>query len=560
LQTAVRGKGTLHGRESWIIFFAILVAGISMAFFLYGIDRFSLLYYGDSISHLVRAREFVDSINPGLFEQLGTVWLPLPHLLLLPFTLIDPLFWTGFAGTAINLPCLAITSVFLYKIIKSQLNVWYIAIVGAMLYATNPNILYLGITPMTEAPFMLFFVGGAYYFFKWISWPLNDSSYSFQVNRNSRGLTAIEPKQVTNGSAKRSPVFLDLVMCSIFILLATLCRYEGWVLPIFLVTFVVVSIIRKHNHNHDRNYKIKTILASALSFIGIVLWLIWNGYAYDDPLEFANATHFSAAAQSMVGPNRAALILQPWNVVSLYGLMAYAIYGPILLCTAFCGYLFHKYIVRNGEGKKRRNLYLFLIMPPIFTVVSLFVGIGEMNQGQWLNSRFLILMAPLTIVLVCIFISLFFNRIKMNSFLLAGIISLFFAYQLAAPTFGVVTFLNAKYQFNELRHLQVKTGEMLLSGYDGKSTILLVTGSPQQNVIMHASGIQLKQFDPISDSTPEENSFKEPWKHAKYIVLAKKPDPNAQNVAHRWVDSQGLLDKYYATTYENEYYLIKKLS
>ena len=170
MQVSVTARSIIYGRESWIIFFSVVIIGIFSAFFLYGLDRYSLLYYGDSISHLVRARELVDSINPGLFEQLGTVWLPLPHLLLLPFTLIDPLFWTGFAGTAISLPCLAITSVFLYKIIKSQLNVWYIAIVGALLYATNPNILYLGITPMTEAPFMLFFVGGAYYFFKWISW------------------------------------------------------------------------------------------------------------------------------------------------------------------------------------------------------------------------------------------------------------------------------------------------------------------------------------------------------------------------------------------------------
>ena len=307
---------------------------------------------------------------------------------------------------------------------------------------------------------------------------LDNSSYSSRVSCNSRGLTAIEPKQVTNSSAKSSPVFLDLVMCSIFILLATLCRYEGWVLPLFLVTFVVASIIRKHNHNHDRNYKIKTILVSALSFTGIVLWLIWNAYAYDDPLEFANATHFSADAQSMAGPNRAALILQPWNVISLYGLTAYAIYGPILLSTAFCGYLFHKYIVRNGEGKKRRNLYLFLIMPPIFTVVSLFVGIGEMNQGQWLNSRFLILMAPLTILLVCIFISIFLNRIKMNPFLLAGIISLFFAFQLAAPTFGPVTFLNAKNQFNEIRPLQINAAENLSSIYDGKSMISANSGLP----------------------------------------------------------------------------------
>ena len=89
-QIASTTKTVLYGRGSWIVFFATLVIGMTAAFVLYSFDRFSLIYYADSVSHLVRAREFVDAINPGLFEQLGTAWLPLPHLLLLPFTLIEP--------------------------------------------------------------------------------------------------------------------------------------------------------------------------------------------------------------------------------------------------------------------------------------------------------------------------------------------------------------------------------------------------------------------------------------------------------------------------------------
>jgi Dolichyl-phosphate-mannose-protein mannosyltransferase len=561
MQVANTARSVIYGRESWIIFFAIVIVGIFAAFFLYGLDRFSLLYYGDSISHLVRARELVDSNNPGLFEQLGTVWLPLPHILLLPFTLIEPLFRTGFAGTALSLPCLAITSVFLYKIIKSHLNVGNIAIVGALLYATNPNILYMGVTPMTEAPFMLFFVGGAYYFMRWMSGSGNYPSLSSQNEREGPGITMLAAKQVGGGNSALSfPVFSDLIMCSIFILLATLCRYEGWVLPLFFVTFVVTTIIRKHNHNHGRKYKIRIILVSSLSFSGIILWLIWNAYAYNDPLEFTNATYFSAAAQALEGTNRAFLILQPWNVASLYGLTAFAIYGPVLIFAAFFGYLFHKYLGRNDERRRRRNLYLFLVMPPIFTIVSLLVGIGEMNQRQWFNSRFLILMAPLTILLVCVFIFMFPHRIKKNLLLFGGLIFLFFAYQFATPVLGVVIFLNANNQFSEIRHLQVKTAEILSKEYDGKSTILLIAGSSQQNDIMQASRIPLKQFDPILESNSHKNSFQEPWNYAGYILIAKIPDSSAENVVNYWLERQGLLNEYYRTIYENEYYMIKKLS
>ena len=58
--------------------------GVFLASCLYSVDERSLLYYGDSVSHLVRAREIVESLNPEP-QQIGTVWLPLPHLLLLPF-------------------------------------------------------------------------------------------------------------------------------------------------------------------------------------------------------------------------------------------------------------------------------------------------------------------------------------------------------------------------------------------------------------------------------------------------------------------------------------------
>ena len=42
------------------------------------------LYYGDAEAHLDIARRIVDSRKPG-YDQFGTVWLPLPHLLMLPF-------------------------------------------------------------------------------------------------------------------------------------------------------------------------------------------------------------------------------------------------------------------------------------------------------------------------------------------------------------------------------------------------------------------------------------------------------------------------------------------
>ena len=337
-------------------------------------------------------------------------------------------------------------------------------------------------------------------------------------------------------------MILHLIMCSTFIALATLCRYEGWVLPLFFVSFVVITTVKRQRYYHSRKYRLGIILVSILSFSGIALWLIWNVYAYNDPLEFTNAPYFSAAAQALERPDRAFLYLQPWNVLSLYGITALAIYGPILLATAVIGYLFHRHLGKTEERRKRRNLYLFLAMPPIFTLVSLLIGIGEMNQREWFNSRFVIILAPLIISLCCVFLARLPGRFKKNHYMFATTIFILFAYQFLTPGLGVVTFLNANYQFDGSRPFQIKTAEALASSYDGNSMIVIITGSSQHNKIMQASGIPLRQFDQILESGSYKESFKEPWLHSKYIILGKKPDPSANNVANYWLERQPLLE------------------
>ena len=69
----------------------VMIVGASAALYLYSVDNFSLLYYGDSISHLVAGRKFVDWVNTGI-AQIGTVWLPMLHFLLIPFSLNNFLF------------------------------------------------------------------------------------------------------------------------------------------------------------------------------------------------------------------------------------------------------------------------------------------------------------------------------------------------------------------------------------------------------------------------------------------------------------------------------------
>ena len=61
---------------------------ISILSFLYYFRQGEILLYGDAVAHINIARRVFDSRTPGLL-QLGTVWLPLPHLLMIPFPAFD---------------------------------------------------------------------------------------------------------------------------------------------------------------------------------------------------------------------------------------------------------------------------------------------------------------------------------------------------------------------------------------------------------------------------------------------------------------------------------------
>src|ERR1700745_1492500 len=71
---------------------------LSIAPFFYYFQHGDLLLYGDAVAHINIARRVFDSRTPGLL-QLGTVWLPLPHLLMTPFLLSDLAWQSGIGGS-----------------------------------------------------------------------------------------------------------------------------------------------------------------------------------------------------------------------------------------------------------------------------------------------------------------------------------------------------------------------------------------------------------------------------------------------------------------------------
>src|SRR5579862_8756877 len=79
-------------RETALV--AQIAACVSFISFAFYFQHRELLLYGDAVAHINIARRVFDSQTPGLL-QLGTVWLPLPHLLMIPFLLSDAAWQLG---------------------------------------------------------------------------------------------------------------------------------------------------------------------------------------------------------------------------------------------------------------------------------------------------------------------------------------------------------------------------------------------------------------------------------------------------------------------------------
>jgi hypothetical protein len=118
------------------------------AVYTYGAAGLALSHY-DAKAHLVVARRILDSVTPG-WQQVGAVWLPLPHLVNMLPVQIDVLYRTGGFAIAVSVlsHVVAVSSIASIVLLLTASRAG--AVLAATIFATNPNILYLQSTPMTE--------------------------------------------------------------------------------------------------------------------------------------------------------------------------------------------------------------------------------------------------------------------------------------------------------------------------------------------------------------------------------------------------------------------------
>jgi hypothetical protein len=330
-----------HKRLELALVFAGLAAVSSLATAYVSRSGWTL-YYGDAEAHLNIARRIVDSRNPG-YDQIGTVWLPLPHLLTLPLVRDDRLWRSGLAGAIPSSACFVCAGLFLFAALRRATHSSAVALAALGLFALNPNLLYLQATPMTEPVFLAAFMALLY------------STVAF---RQSQAFSAVAAAGIAG-------------------LAASLSRYEGWFLIPFVMLYFLLAAERR---------RVTVALAfGSIAVLGPLYWLAHNWWLYSNPLEFFNGPYSAKSIyQRQLDQHMAPYPGDhDWGKDWLY-------FGTALRLCAGWGWL-----VTAGAGLLgivRQRLFwpvLLAALPPAFYVWSMHSGGTPIFvPGFWPNTRY----------------------------------------------------------------------------------------------------------------------------------------------------------------------------
>jgi hypothetical protein len=306
------------------------------------------LYSGDAEAHLNIARRVVDSRTPG-WAQLGTTWLPLPHLLMLPLVGYDSLWRTGLAGAIPSAFLMAVAATFLFASVRRIFSSGPAAWCAAAVFLLNPNILYLGAIPMTEAACFASLLGLLYF-------------------------TTVFGETASWGAA---------VGAGLAALAGSLSRYEAW----FLLPFAALYIFARGGSRRWGATALFTVIAGA----GPVLWFAHNWWYFDDPLYFYRGPWSAMAIQGKLPyPGRG-----DWRKAALYFYEAGKLVAgfPALIAAAVGG---------TVACAARRAVWpvAFLVLPPAFYVWSIHssgtpVFVPHLEPHGWYNIRYATAFLPL---------------------------------------------------------------------------------------------------------------------------------------------------------------------
>lgn len=478
----------------------ILVALFAIAIFAwYGFYENGLgLSYNDARSHLNIGRRVVEGLKPGL-AQIGSVWLPLTHLLMVPTIWSDFMWHSGLSGALQSMISFVACEVLVYLFLRELKVSLLPRLFGVFLMAANLNILYLQSTAMTELLLMATMLAGSYYLVLW---------------------------------AKRDKV-VDLIKSSGFIMLSTLIRYDGWFLALYATLIVAFLAFKKGGW---RVMEGTTIMFMTLAGVGIALWFLWNLLIFGDPLYFAFGEFSAYAQQSQLLeagnlPSKGNLLLSTRTY--LYALFYNTYTLPAILALFGAFVLWFNKKVEAGV----RIASTTLMTPLAFNVLALYLGhsvlfVPDISGNTWFNVRYGVMLAPS----IAIFAGYLTDRLRDLRWVIMGLtlFVLFFAFaRQDAVTIDDATVGSSQKNVTEV------SGWLSKNAKDKEGFVLISAAS--HDAIIFSSGLSMGKFIHEGTGAYWEAALAAPDRWARWIVM-RTHDMN--DLVFREIDKEAWREHY----------------
>jgi len=468
---------------------ALLAAVVGYVACLYTIGHGTNLDYSDAQSHLTIARRIFDSKAPG-FEQLGTVWLPMPHLLLAPFVVNMWLFSTGWAAGLLGILALSATATGLY-LIAARLGLGRAGrLATTLVVLANPAVLYVYTTALTEPVLIMCIVGGMAGLAHW----------STSRRRMSAGELA---------------VFAGIPSAA-----AVLSRYEGWALVMTGTLFVLIVSKRRTGQ-----WREALTMAGGYVMIpaaAVLWWLSYNWAIYGKPLEFMFGQYSAYAQQKNITdggllPTKGNLGLTlttfHWSLLETAGVavLALAACGAVVL------------VFRRGFA----NSTLLVAVTGsayAFALLSLFLGQTAINNDHslpttWWNNRFALTALPLVAVLVAVFVQELTRPARLRPWLICALLGALVVQNVwwnEDPT-GRLAVLAEGRMSAESTTNSTAAARWLNQHYESGG--ILMDESARGNAVLPVMGIPLKEIYNRASGDYFAPALDDPAKYAKWVFV-----------------------------------------
>ena len=445
-----------------------------------------ILYYGDAEAHLNIARRMVDSRTPG-YDQVGTVWLPLPHWAMLPFVRVDGLWRNGIAGTIPSAIAFLLGGMFLYGAARRTFDCTASAIAATALFALNPNVLYFQSIPMTESIFFCCLLALLYFTVRF---------------RETQGWGAV--------------IGAGIAACA-----ANLTRYEGW----FLVPFAALCFLIAAKRNRFGF----AFAFGALATLGPLFVLFHNWWLTGDALNFYRGPYSPRAIQGK--PDYPGY--QDWKLAFLYYRTAAQLCaGPCLPIIALAGVL---------AALVRRAVWplLLLILPGVFYIWSMHstggtpIFLPVLKPFSYYNSRYGLDMMPFFALAGAAVVAIVPRQLRPTVAALA-IAASCIPWMVHPSPSRWITWEESRVNSEARRAWTRQAANFLLRNYTPGAGIL--TGFGDLTGIYRTAGIPLRETFTPDNGIPFEATIRRPelYLHEQWVVtMGGHPAQTAVNRAER---------------------------